>query len=587
MTSVLEKSAEASPVRFRFAASLGPKSTLLVCTLLGSIILAGVIVGAALFAIFDAYSALPFWDQWQFISPAVILAKLFEQHNEHRALLTKLITLLDEEAFGGGYLLNFVAIYLTQAVHAALLILLGARAGLRGRPELAFGALVTVGALFTLHQYENLVWGFQTQFVIVFAAATGAFLSLARYAETQRPIHLALTILASLVATCEMANGVLVGPIAVAMAAALRMPLRATAMLALAAALLLAAYLLTYAPVSHHSNLAESLLHALPLAAYVLTYVGGIMGRTLASGPLEFVGRHVDEVRLSIACGAVICLANLLIVCRVIARRADIRPAVYALLATNAFIVATATITGLGRVSFGLEQALASRYSTGGAIMLASTCLLALILTSAPGERRSPRRVAAVLCFALLALLLVAQARFIRGAEQRRITSDLAASALLTGVADADALQHSFLHADYIQRGASYLKSQKLSIYADPWAGWLGHTLSEVAAPPQSVCAGRIDAPQAVLPDGARVTGVVSASPFLLRPRIMLIDGNQRVVGYGFVHTRLDLVRAYRPLRRPVVETAWAGHVKLDHPEPPRAVLMDRNGNMICFAGSS
>lgn len=580
-------SSEASPARFRFATARSSR-TLLACVLLGSIAATGIIVGAALLVAFDAYSALPFWDQWQFISPAVILARLFEQHNEHRALLTKLITLLDEDAFGGGYLLNFAIIYVTQAVHAGFLIVLAARAGLRGRPEIVLAALVAVSALFTVHQHENLTWGFQTSFVIVFAAATAAFLSLARYAETRRGLHFALTILAGAVATSEMANGVLVGLIVVALAAVLRLPWRAIAVLALAATLLLAAYVATYSPASHHSNLGASLAHPLQLAAYVFTYVGGIAGRTLTAGPLEFVGRHVDEVTLAIACGAVICLVNLLVLVRSLTTRAEIRPAIYALLATNLFVVATATITGLGRVSFGLEQALASRYSTGGAIMIAATFILLLAPGVVPSFGRCGRGVAAAACFVLLAFLIVAQARFIRVAEQQRINNDLAASALLANVADTDALRQTFLHLDYIERGARYLKSQKLSIYADPWSGWLGHALTQFAVPPQSVCAGKIDTPHSISgADGARVGGLVSASPFMLRPRLVLIDSRQQVVGYAFVHSRLDLVWAYRPLRRPVVETAWAGHVRLEHQPPLRAVLMDRRNNPICIVGAS
>ncbi len=198
----------------------------------------------------------------------MIFRRYFEQHNEHRILLTKLIMLLDETVFGGSNLLNLFVIYLTQAVNAWLLIVLAWRAGLRTGPEIVPAALIAVSALFTVHQYENLTWGFQTQFVIVFAAATAAFLSLARYAETGQPAKLALTILACAIATSEMANGILVGFTAVAMAIALRLSRRIVAVLALSATLLLAAYLINYSSVAHHSNVIVSLSHPLQLVAY-------------------------------------------------------------------------------------------------------------------------------------------------------------------------------------------------------------------------------------------------------------------------------------------------------------------------------
>jgi hypothetical protein len=545
------------------------------------------IVLSALVVVFDAYSPLPYWDQWEFISPAVIFRRYFEQHNEHRILLTKLITLVDQTVFGGSNLLNLFVIYLAQALNAWFLIVLAWRAGLRSYPEIVPAALVAVGALFTLHQYENLTWGFQTQFVIVFAAATAAFLSLARHADTRRPISLALTILACAIATCEMANGVLVGLIAGAMAMALRLSWRVVALLTLTAALLLGAYLINYSPIAFHSNVNESLTHPLQLIGYVLIYVGGIAARTLTAGFLGFVGRHIEETTLAIVCGGVVCLVNALIFARIVAKRAEIGPAVYALLSINLFIVATAAITGLGRVSLGLEQALASRYSTGGGIMIAVTFILALAL-AAPLRIGRPMRVAAAASFALLGLLLAAQPRFIRAAEQRRIGNDLATSALLAEVSEEVALHHTFLHVDYVIRGASYLKGRNLSIYADPWSGWLGHALTEFSPLPQSVCDGKIDAPEAVAhTDGARVTGAVSLSPFILRPRVILVDGRQQAVGYAFVQYHLDLIRIYRPQRRPTVETGWIGHVQQNYTAPLRAVLMDRNNNLICFIGSS
>src|SRR5215813_12433280 len=94
-------SSDASSAPFRLAASAGPRDILLACLLLGSIVAAGAIVVSALLLALEGYSALPFWDQWEFISPAAILGRFFEQHNEHRILLTRLITLLDQTAFGG------------------------------------------------------------------------------------------------------------------------------------------------------------------------------------------------------------------------------------------------------------------------------------------------------------------------------------------------------------------------------------------------------------------------------------------------------------------------------------------------------
>jgi hypothetical protein len=544
-----------------------------------------VIVLCGIAVLFDAYSALPYWDQWEYISPAVIFRRYFEQHNEHRILLTKLIMFTDQAVFGGSNLLNFAIIYLTQALHAWFLTVLAWRAGLRSYSEILPAALTILATLFTVHQFENLTWGFQTQFVIVFAAATAAFLSVARYAETGRSINLVATVLASAIATSEMANGVLVAMIVVVMAITLRLGWRIVLILAVVAALLPAAYLIDYSPVAHHSSIAESIGHPLQLVGYVCTYIGGIAARTLTAGPFEFVGRFIPEPRLALICGAVVSLINILVVVRVAARRADIPPAICTLLAINLFVAGTAAITGLGRMGFGLDQALASRYSTGGAIIIAVTFILVLALAA---PLRPPiARFAGAACLILLTLLAIAQPRFIRSADERRIGNDLATSALLSEVTEPDALHMTFLHVDYIMRGASYLKGRNLSIFADSWSQWLGRPLGEFTPLPRSTCPGRINE---LLPiprtDGARISGAVTFSPFMLRPRVVLIDARARVVGYAFVQHHIDLVAIYRPVRRPTVDIGWLGHVRNDHVAPLRAVLTDRNNAAICFIGS-
>jgi hypothetical protein len=556
--------------------------------LLGCGALAAIVIAcAALFIAVHGYSALPFWDQWEFISPAAIRDRFFVQHNEHRILLTRLIILLDQTVFGGSSLLNLFIIYLAQALHAVMLVVLAWRAGLRSLPEIGPAALVVLGTLFSTHQFENFVWGFQTQFVIVYAAATGAFLSLARYAETKRPHALALTILGVVIPASEMANGVLVGLIAVAMAMVLRLSWRVIALLALVAALVFALYVVHYSPVAHHSSIAQSLTQPLQLVGYVLAYTGGMMAGTLTAGPLEFVGSHVAEVKLAMVCGGVICLMNAAIVTRVLRKGAAIQPAICALLAVNLFILATATITGLGRMSFGLEQALASRYTSGGAIMIAVTFILVLALLAPlrPEQRKTP--IAAATCAVLLVLLMFAQPRFIRAAEMRRINADEVTAALLTGVMQEDILRATFPRLSDIVRGTSYLKSENLSIYAEPWSAWLGRKLTEFSALPSSVCRGWINAPEPTSTAVAvRVSGAVGASPLVIRPRVVLIDAHDDVVGYGFVHTRFDLIKAYRPVRRPIMDAAWLGYAKADYAAPLRAVLMDRGDRLICRIGS-
>lgn len=569
-----------------FARRGAPREARLMSLLLWlSIGAASAIVLSAIFVVFDGYSALPFWDQWGYVSPADIRSQFLSQHNEHRILLSKLIMLVDEIAFGGANKFNLFVIYLTQAAHAALLITLARRAGLDGYCS-TLASTVTIGALFTLHQYENFTWGFQTPFVIVFAAATAAFASVAYCAERRRPLFALFAILACAIATSEMANGVLAGLTCVALTIALRIGRRIVALLAVSAALTLVIYLAFYTPVPHHTSVLDSLTNPLPAVAYLLAYLGGPLATSVAAALPGTIRLQVQVTTIAVFSGAVLCCANLAALCCIVARRAEVRPAVFALFAINVFVLGSAAVTALGRLGFGLEQALASRYSIAGLLMTAVTFILGLALAAPLRPGRAATRLAVAGSLVLLGLLLIVQPVFMGAAEGRRNGRNEATTALLAEVKDENALKQAFIAVDPVLRGARELKQQGNSIYADPWSGWLGRKLGDIAPLPRAVCDGTINPLEPIAgADGARVTGVVWYSPFMLRPKVILIDAQERVVGYAFVDYRLILARFYRPVRRPNVATGFAGHVKAGYAAPLRAVLLDRNDALICVIG--
>jgi hypothetical protein len=130
------------------------------------------ICGSKLWLIQTAGNSVPYWDQWDaeanlLIKPLVEghfpLSQLFAPHNEHRILLTRLLSL-------GALKLNglwdpLVLMVIQAFVHSGALCLFLMAAGkgmnraLRA-PFLAFG-----GMLFVIpFGWENTLWGFQSQF---------------------------------------------------------------------------------------------------------------------------------------------------------------------------------------------------------------------------------------------------------------------------------------------------------------------------------------------------------------------------------------------------------------------------------------
>jgi hypothetical protein len=118
---------------------------------------------------------IPFWDQWDaeaaslykpYLESRLSLAELFDAHNEHRIMFTKLIALAELEL--AGVWDPVVQMIVNAALHsgfaAMLVALLGASMDRRRRVMLA---AATVVAFFVPFGWENLLAGFQSQFYLM------------------------------------------------------------------------------------------------------------------------------------------------------------------------------------------------------------------------------------------------------------------------------------------------------------------------------------------------------------------------------------------------------------------------------------
>ncbi len=166
------------------------------------------------------HSSLPHEDEWYSLDLYAaalrgdFLPRLLSQHNEHRIAFPRLLFWTDYALLDGTGRVDLAATFVVQGLEACLLAWVAAKAGVGTALTLATGAMATV-LLFSLRQYENLTWGFQTQFVGVFAAASLAVALHARSMAAPDGRGAAWPLLAALgmtfVATYTMANGLLGG----------------------------------------------------------------------------------------------------------------------------------------------------------------------------------------------------------------------------------------------------------------------------------------------------------------------------------------------------------------------------------------
>ncbi|RYC30071.1 hypothetical protein D3273_20880 [Lichenibacterium minor] len=481
-------------------------------------------------AVIPVWSPLPWFDEWATVNLLDLWQSgdmsagevLFAQHNEHRILVPRLVFFADDLLFRGGGYLSLAAIFTVQALHTGLFAAALARSR-PVRPGRWAVAAVVMALMFSLRQAENFSSGFQLQFVAVFAGATLSFMLFALAVRRDRAgggvwMPLSASLGAVLLTTFTMANGLAAGYVLALLAAAARMRPRVVLVCAAWAVVLTVLYLHGYAVVEHHSRPSDSLRQPGVLLAYVATYLGSVVatghtGTAAGFGCLGIAGA---------ACAAL----------RTVRAGRNAGPAALAMLGVMLFVAATAAITGSGRLAFGVEQALSSRYATGSVAFWAAQ--LTYWWVASPGRlgpspaRAGPLVRAAVVAVAVV--LAVAIAREQGSAKPQLAVQSFAqnesADALMLGLDDPAATMRAAWTDEDVQRLVPRLKADGLSIFGTADAAAIGRPLAERESIDRA-CAGEVVA--AAEPrlgaGGVRVAGRAPPGPGRRLIRRVLLTG--------------------------------------------------------------
>lgn len=425
-------------------------------------------------AVAAAYSPLPYQDQWatmplwrQALQGDLGFSDLFAQHNEHRILFPRLVFLADLEWLQGRDLLNLAVIGAVQFAAAALYVRVGTLQ--RPGPLVLLATATGAGLLASLQQWENLFWGFQVQFVGVFAAGAGAiYLFCAATADEARlrwpPLAGALALL--VVATFSLANGLAAGLAMAATAVATRRGVRAVLAPLAATAALLALYLQGYTAVTHHAGAALVLQQPQRFVAYVLVYLGG-----------PWTPGRVDYALLAGAAGVVATAAMAAVV--IFGKVRD--PGRSAMFGVVLFIGATAILTAFGRLNFGVEQALSPRYVTPAAHFWAAQALFWALTAQAQGSRWI-KPVLALPILAAYALLIPFHLVSAGALAARHDQVLLGASAVANRADDPLATTHLYPDPAVLREHTPFLREHRLSLFSESAA----HLVGTVRLPPRA-----------------------------------------------------------------------------------------------------
>jgi hypothetical protein len=539
-----------------------------------------------------SYTSVPFMDEWVVLDSLATaphplpLGWLVLQNGEHRILFYKLLLLADLQLSKGNHLLIFVTMYAVQLLFLAIIAwtlrTIGRIRGVLWRASVGGGAF----CLFCPSQWENLSWAFQISFFLVEFFAFLAILSIAHYGSRDRSPgrrwqYVLLAIMAAAAATYSNANGMLVWPVLICIAVALKASPRVTGVLAASGLSFVAPYFFHYTTPIQHARPLQSIRHPLILIEYVAKYFGG-----------SFLGR------LAVPIGVAGLLAAAALAMGAIIRRDIRRPIIAVLFGLILFCFATASVTALGRLNFGTDQAFASRYQTFALLFwFGLGCLLFLTISANGGRQLRTTLLAAVVVIMLLSA--VRYKRCLRGAMEKRVQENVGSFALMTGVPDQKAVSLLFPINDNLWRqfppaaqneikvmipkilavDSRYLRDRQLSFFSGELYRQLNHPLtSAYRIEPQQTCVGYVDAVERVRISetnsvGLRISGWAVDARSRGPVRRIVVSANDAVVGFGEPgFERLDLGTELRSEAAP--SSGWIAYAQV----PASATSMEVYG---------
>ena len=257
--------------------------------------------------------------------------------------------------------------------------------GTAGRRAVLLGITLLV---FSPSQWANWLWGMQLIVFVPIACIAVALLAVTRLREPAWPGFVVAAVACD-VATFSYANGALswivVGPAVVLfLGRSRRGRIWCAAVWAALFALHVAAYLHGYQQPEAHTPLGVALGRPLDTLLFWVTFLGqGLFANWTSRGILP---AGVTGALLLLSLGA--CVGHL-----AVRRRRDLWEAATPWLCVAAYVLGSGALTALGRVSFGLEAATASRYATFSLYLpVALLPLGALICQDLAARRRDPDR---------------------------------------------------------------------------------------------------------------------------------------------------------------------------------------------------
>jgi hypothetical protein len=411
------------------------------------------------------YVDLPHWDQW--LDEAPLIAELYAgtlawqdlwaQHNEHRPFFARLvwISLARLTGWNIGYELA-VSILFAVGTLGVLLYRFSSTMATLGYPRINWVWPLVSLIGFSLTQRGNWLWGFQIPlFMNIFAVVTGLFLLGQPHL---RPWSFALALFLGVVATYTITNGILYWGLGLGI---LLMKYRKAPSLywkswVCLSVLAIGFYFYDYQRPPHLPSLQVALEHPFRYAVYVVMFLGA---------PLQ-------QERYALIPGLLGLILFVWLVWQL--HRQETLLLFLPYVGVALYAISSAAVIGLGRVGFGWQQALISRYITiSSPLWMVVVILLYGVRQQAKSKVWSSRQTMLQQLGLVLGLVGVAamvgwgSISSIRPSEERYYFMNETRQALVASSYDDKLLKRLWRDPDHVRAQIKVLKQYRLSIYRD------------------------------------------------------------------------------------------------------------------------